>query len=144
MKFSLNWLKDYVDVNIDTKELDHRLTMSGMEVEKIVKLGDDQIFDLEVTPNRADCLSILGLAREVAAVLGLPAKLSIPDLNVDSTEPCDIQIDDLEKKHEKILEKALKQIEDRRYEQELVSQGVKDIVKLAIVFCGKKLWLKYA
>lgn len=34
---------------------------------------------------------------------------------------------------------ALKQIEDRKYEQELISKGVKEIVKLAIVFKGKEI-----
>jgi phenylalanyl-tRNA synthetase beta chain len=31
---------------------------------------DDQVIDLELTPNRADCLGILGLARDVSAILG--------------------------------------------------------------------------
>ena len=46
--------------------------------------------------------------------------------------------------HEEELEEALNQIEDKKYDQELKSQGVIDIVKLAIVFCGKQLWLRYA
>ncbi len=32
----------------------------------------DVIFDLEITPNRADCLSIMGIAREIAALTGQP------------------------------------------------------------------------
>lgn len=35
---------------------------------------DDDIFEIELTPNRGDCLSLLGVAREVAAKLGLPLK----------------------------------------------------------------------
>jgi len=46
--------------------------------------------------------------------------------------------------HEEELEEALNQIEDKKYDQELRSQGVIDIVKLAVVFCGKQLWLRYA
>jgi phenylalanyl-tRNA synthetase beta chain len=38
----------------------------------------DVIFDLEVTPNRPDCLSVIGLAREVSALTG--ASLRLPDL----------------------------------------------------------------
>lgn len=38
---------------------------------------DDVVFDVSVTPNRADCLSVLGLAREVAMIFGLP--LTMPD-----------------------------------------------------------------
>lgn len=37
---------------------------------------DDEILDISVTPNRGDCLSVLGLAREVSAITGLP--LSLP------------------------------------------------------------------
>lgn len=37
---------------------------------------DDTLFTLKLTPNRADCLSILGVAREVAALTGAP--LSVP------------------------------------------------------------------
>ncbi len=33
---------------------------------------DDAVLTLKLTPNRADCLSILGLAREVAAITGAP------------------------------------------------------------------------
>lgn len=37
-------------------------------------VGNDTIFDLEITPNRPDLLSHLGLARELAALTGLPLK----------------------------------------------------------------------
>jgi phenylalanyl-tRNA synthetase beta chain len=35
-------------------------------------LLDDQVFDIDLTPNRADCFSVLGVAREVAALTSLP------------------------------------------------------------------------
>lgn len=50
----------------------------GEEVKKILGLGD-VMFDINVTANRPDCQSILGIAREVAAVLGKPFKM--PDLS---------------------------------------------------------------
>ncbi|ETJ35635.1 hypothetical protein Q604_UNBC10000G0001, partial [human gut metagenome] len=37
------------------------------------------------------------------------------------------------------IEEALKQIEDNKYEAELIDRGVSDILKLAIVFKGKKV-----
>ncbi|MBZ0166794.1 MAG: phenylalanine--tRNA ligase subunit beta, partial [Candidatus Omnitrophica bacterium] len=74
MKLSLNWLKDYVPLDADRAELAHKLTMAGLEIESIEKAGGDTVFELEVTPNRADCLSILGLAREVSAVFDLPLR----------------------------------------------------------------------
>ncbi len=55
----------------------------GVEVKEILEL-EDVIFDINVTANRPDCQSILGLAREVSAVLGKPLKM--PDI---SYEICD-------------------------------------------------------
>jgi len=46
---------------------------------------DDVVFDLKVTANRADCLSHLGLAREIAAVLNRKLKLSDPKIKKGST-----------------------------------------------------------
>lgn len=50
----------------------------GEDVKKILGI-DDVIFDINVTANRPDCQSILGIAREVAAVLDKPLKM--PDLS---------------------------------------------------------------
>ena len=39
MKLSLNWLKEYVDIDIPPEELAHMLTMAGLEVEELEHLG---------------------------------------------------------------------------------------------------------
>ena len=44
--------------------------------------GSDVIYDLEVTPNRPDLNSVIGIAREIAAVTGNPLK--VPELTVAS------------------------------------------------------------
>jgi len=44
----------------------------------------DVIFDLDVTPNRPDCLSVIGVAREIAALTGEPLRL--PKINYKETE----------------------------------------------------------
>jgi phenylalanyl-tRNA synthetase beta chain len=46
---------------------------AGTPIEKALEL-DDVIFDIGVTPNRADCLSIVGIAREVSAIFGIPMR----------------------------------------------------------------------
>jgi phenylalanyl-tRNA synthetase beta chain len=74
MKASYNWLKEFVEFDLPYEELAHALTMSGFEVEAIEKYEDDIIFDIGVTPNRPDCLSIRGIAREISAILDSPFK----------------------------------------------------------------------
>jgi len=82
MQFSRNWLKEFVDFKISDEELCEQLTMLGLEVDDCKaydsKLtGKDAIIKLDLTPNRGDCFSILGIAREVAAVNNLP--LTLPE-----------------------------------------------------------------
>src|SRR3954451_6301064 len=49
----------------------------GADVRQYLQL-DDHVFTIKLTPNRADCLSVLGVAREVAALTGVP--LTAPDI----------------------------------------------------------------
>jgi phenylalanyl-tRNA synthetase beta chain len=74
MKLSLNWLKDYIDPKLSTDALIERLTMAGLEVEAVESISGDTVLELEITPNRPDCLSVLGLAREIGAITGKPVK----------------------------------------------------------------------
>lgn len=68
MRVPLSWLKQFVDIRIKPEELASILTMGGLEVEAVERAGDDTVFELGVTPNRADCLSVIGVAREIAAL----------------------------------------------------------------------------
>jgi phenylalanyl-tRNA synthetase beta chain len=71
MKLSYDWLKEYVVVTATPEEIAEKLTMSGSEVESIYEVGQDKVMDLEITSNRPDCLSVMGLAREVSTVLDI-------------------------------------------------------------------------
>ncbi len=94
MKLSVKWLKDYINFDLSIEELAHRLTMAGLEVEKISSVGGDTVFELEITPNRVDCLNVIGLAREVSAILDKNCNIPmIKELPV-STGKCDIEIKD--------------------------------------------------
>ncbi|RKY41794.1 MAG: phenylalanine--tRNA ligase subunit beta [Candidatus Makaraimicrobium thalassicum] len=77
MKLSYEWLKEYVDIGVSPEELARGLTMSGSEVEAIQDAGGDKILDLEITPNRPDCLNIIGLAREASVVFDKDLRLPV-------------------------------------------------------------------
>jgi phenylalanyl-tRNA synthetase beta chain len=67
MKTTWQWLEGYVQSGLSAEDVADRLTMSGTEVEVFEPVGDDVCYTLEVTSNRTDCLSAIGLARELAA-----------------------------------------------------------------------------
>ena len=64
MKCDLAWLSEWVTELPPAEELARGLTLAGLEVDD----HRDQVLELELTPNRGDCLSIRGLAREVSAL----------------------------------------------------------------------------
>ncbi|MFM1903108.1 MAG: Phenylalanine--tRNA ligase beta subunit, partial [Planctomycetota bacterium] len=77
MIISASWLADYVQVSTTTAQLVERLALAGLNHEATTRVGDDEAIELEVTSNRPDCLGHIGVAREVAVLLGRP--LSVPD-----------------------------------------------------------------
>jgi phenylalanyl-tRNA synthetase beta chain len=70
MKISCNWLKDYIYFYLSPQELADKLTNAGLVVADIKSVEDDFCLEAEVASNRPDCLGIIGIAREVAAVTG--------------------------------------------------------------------------
>src|SRR5205814_2335723 len=104
MKFSVNWLREFVDLPKNAEEIAELLTRAGVESEGMLcsaielglgsdaagllilspeaKIGapiadlfpGDTILDVEITPNRGDLLSHFGLAREIAALTGKKLK----------------------------------------------------------------------
>jgi phenylalanyl-tRNA synthetase beta chain len=80
MRFSFNFIKEILDIDLDPRELAQKLTMAGMEVEGLEQLGNDWVFDIEITTNRYDWLSVVGVAREMAAAAGKKLVLKYPKL----------------------------------------------------------------
>ena len=39
--------------------------MAGLEVDEVSKIDNDDLIDIDLTPNRSDCLSVYGIAREL-------------------------------------------------------------------------------
>lgn len=74
MKITYNWLKDFMEIKIPAKALADKLTMAGLEVKSIEERDGDFVFEIEITSNRPDWLSVVGVAREVAAVTNAKRK----------------------------------------------------------------------
>ncbi len=98
MKISVNWLREYIDINCCVDDLATGLTMAGLEVEEtkliskqdFVDAGgggarDDIVWDAKVTPNRGDWLSMIGVAREAAPIVG--GKMKMPVVEVEGSGP---------------------------------------------------------
>ncbi|KVE44237.1 phenylalanine--tRNA ligase subunit beta [Burkholderia sp. BDU5] len=58
-------------------------TLVGQDIRDTLSL-DDTVFEIKLTPNKADCLSVFGIARETAAITGAP--LTAPDIRPVLTE----------------------------------------------------------
>src|SRR2546428_3967711 len=74
MRVSLDWLREYVDIDVSLEALVERLHGIGLPVDQVGRAGDDAILEIELTTNRPDCMSVLGIAREVALLLGRPLR----------------------------------------------------------------------
>ncbi len=91
MRVSVNWLREYIDFDCSVEELAQRLTMAGLEVEESHELSSDDfvaaggsgsvcdtVWDIKVLANRGDWLSMIGVAREVASLVGGTARVPQP------------------------------------------------------------------
>jgi phenylalanyl-tRNA synthetase beta chain len=75
MLISYDWLKEYVQIGLSPEKLGEMLTMAGLPVESIKNTAGGYVLELEVTANRPDWLSHIGVAREIAAITGKKLKL---------------------------------------------------------------------
>lgn len=94
MNINYNWLKDLVEIKLSSKELAQKLTDVGLAVEGIHEFGDDFLFDIDLTSNRGDCLSHLGVAREIGVIQN--SKLKIQDSNSLKSEISNLELVQIE------------------------------------------------
>ncbi len=99
MKLSPQWVRDFVDLNVNYHQLAEDLTLAGIAVESVSGEGDDTIFEMDITTNRPDAMNHYGVARECSAIYDLPLKpiephlpFSVPpNANARPTFPIEIQ-----------------------------------------------------
>lgn len=83
IKITYNWLLDYLDTDATPDQIREYLALCGPSVESVEKIGDDYVFDIEITSNRIDTASVIGVAQEAQAILpmfGKKAKLKLNPL----------------------------------------------------------------
>ena len=71
MKLILDWLREYVRFDDSAEQMAELYTSLGIGAEPV----GNGVLDLEITPNRGDCFSHLGLAREYSAARNRPLNL---------------------------------------------------------------------
>ena len=94
------------DLHAEQREFPHCIADGIFVLNEDVKPGDDiavvigaddHVVEFEITPNRPDCLSVIGLAREASATFGRPLKLHTPEVKGcggSIAELVDIDIED--------------------------------------------------
>lgn len=65
MKLPLSWLKEYIPTKLSLEQISDTLTNLGLEVEG----AHDSVLEISLTPNLSHCISVRGVARELAAVV---------------------------------------------------------------------------
>src|SRR5438094_4815614 len=68
MFISYNWLRELTGTKLDPQQVRDRLTNVGLAIDSVEARRDDSVLDVEVPSNRGDCLSHVGIARELAAI----------------------------------------------------------------------------
>src|SRR5436190_9589857 len=97
MKISPQWLRDFIDLQVNYHQLADDLTLAGIAVESISGEGDGTIFDMDITTNRPDAMNHFGIARECSAIYNLPLKPIAPQLPAaNGSAEFQIQIDEPE------------------------------------------------
>ena len=84
MLIGYKWLRELMDTALSPQELRERLTRVGLAIDAVEEHGSDSVLDVEVPSNRPDCLSHVGIAREVAVIENKHVKL--PQIESFKTE----------------------------------------------------------
>ena len=73
MQIPTEWIKEFCGLNTTDDQMANQLTMAGVECE-LLSTSNQEILDLSLTPNRADCFSVLGICRELSVLNNLTIK----------------------------------------------------------------------
>src|SRR5437016_7788182 len=80
MRVSPQWLREFVDIKVDDRQLAEDLTLAGVAVESVRQQDGQTIFEMEITTNRPDAMNHCGVARECSALYDVSLKPIKPKL----------------------------------------------------------------
>ncbi len=72
---------EYLDTDATPHEMQKYLSLCGPSIETVEKVGNDYVFDIEITSNRIDTASVIGIAQEAQAILPMFGKKAVLKLN---------------------------------------------------------------
>lgn len=78
-----SWLREYLDTKASARDIARELSLTSVSVERIERVNDEQVYDIEITTNRPDLMSVIGIAKEANVALfeqKTPAKYHPPKL----------------------------------------------------------------
>jgi len=96
MRVPLGWLREFVPCEVEPRRLADDLTAAGLAVDAILSAGDETVLELDITTNRVDCMNVYGVAREVAALYGLPLRpveTSLVESGAEAASELDVVIE---------------------------------------------------
>ncbi len=74
------WLREFVEITADDRQLAEDMTSAGIAVESVAEEHGATIFEMDLTTNRVDAMNHYGVAREAAAIYGVKLKAFEPKL----------------------------------------------------------------
>lgn len=72
-----SWLREYLETKASSRDIARELSLASVSVERTEQAGTEDIYDIEITTNRVDLMSVMGIAKEASAALteqGIVAK----------------------------------------------------------------------
>ena len=115
-----SWLREYLKTEAKPKEIATLLSLSGPSVERLEPFSKDYAYDIEITTNRIDSASVIGIAREAAVILkqhGFKAKfkpLKIAKQVVPNKIRAKLTVEDFSKLSRRILAVVMDEVQPGR------------------------------
>ena len=97
MRILPTWLREFVNVTANDRQLAEDLTSAGIAVESVAEESGETIYEMDLTTNRVDAMNHYGVAREASAIYGIELNAVTPQLpNANGEANFPIVIEDAE------------------------------------------------